>query len=91
MGIREFRSDTMTLPSRAMREAMRDAELGDDVVGEDPTVNRLEALGAEILGTEAALLVPSGTFGNQCAIAVQTRPGDEIIEVPTFCDVCFWK
>jgi len=79
MRIREFRSDTMTLPTQAMRDAMRDAELGDDVVGEDPTVNRLEALGAEMLGKEAALLVPSGTFGNQCAIAVQTRPGDEVV------------
>jgi len=77
--IREFRSDTMTLPTEAMRDAMRDAELGDDVVGEDPTVCRLEALAAELLGTEAALLVPSGTFGNQCAIAVHARPGDEVI------------
>jgi threonine aldolase len=79
MGIREFRSDTMTLPTQDMRDAMRDAELGDDVVGEDPTVNRLEALGAELLGKEASLLVPSGTFGNQCAIAVQTKPGDEVV------------
>jgi threonine aldolase len=76
---REFRSDTMTLPTPSMREAMRDAELGDDVVGEDPTVNRLETMAAGILGTEAALLVPSGTFGNQCAIAVHARPGDEVI------------
>jgi threonine aldolase len=76
---REFRSDTMTLPTPAMRDAMRDADLGDDVVGEDPTVNRLETLAAKILGTEAALLVPSGTFGNQCAIAVHARPGDEVI------------
>jgi threonine aldolase len=76
---REFRSDTMTLPTPSMRDAMRDAELGDDVVGEDPTVNRLEAMTAGILGTEAALLVPSGTFGNQCAIAVHARPGDEVI------------
>jgi threonine aldolase len=79
MPTREFRSDTMTLPTRAMRDAMRNAELGDDVVQEDPTVNRLEALAAEMLGTEAALLVPSGTFGNQCAIAVHTNPGDEVI------------
>jgi threonine aldolase len=83
MGVREFRSDTMTLPTAAMRDAMRDAELGDDVVQEDPTVNRLEALAAEMLGTERALLVPSGTFGNQCAIAVQTRPGDEVIVAET--------
>jgi threonine aldolase len=80
---REFRSDTMTLPSDAMRDAMRDAELGDDVVGEDPEVNRLEELSAELLGHEAALLVPSGTFGNQCAIWVHTSPGDEVIVAET--------
>jgi threonine aldolase len=79
MRVAEFRSDTMTLPTEAMRDAMRDAELGDDVCGEDPTVNRLQAQAAALLGKEAALFVPSGTFGNQCAIAVQTRPGDEII------------
>lgn len=75
----EFRSDTMTLPTPAMRDAMRDAEVGDDVCGEDPTVNRLEALAAKLTGKEAALLVPSGTFGNQCAIRVHTKPGDEMI------------
>ncbi|MFO8073231.1 MAG: threonine aldolase family protein [Polyangia bacterium] len=80
---REFRSDTMTLPGDAMREAMRDAELGDDVVGEDPEVNRLEELSAELLGHEAALLIPSGTFGNQCAIWVHTNPGDEVIVAET--------
>jgi threonine aldolase len=79
MGTREFRSDTMTRPAAAMRDAMRDAEVGDDVCGEDPTANRLQAMAAELLGTEAALFVPSGTFGNQCAIAVHTRPGDEVI------------
>jgi threonine aldolase len=76
---REFRSDTMTLPTPAMRDAMRDAEVGDDVCDEDPTVNRLQRLAADRLGTEAALFVPSGTFGNQCAIGVHTRPADELI------------
>ena len=75
----EFRSDTMTMPTEAMREAMRTAVVGDDVCGEDPTVNRLEALAAELTGKEAALFVPSGTFGNQCAIRVHTKPGDEIV------------
>lgn len=76
---REFRSDTMTRPSAAMRQAMAEAEVGDDVCGEDPTVNRLEAMAAAAVGKEAALFVPSGTFGNQCAIAVHARPGDEVI------------
>ncbi len=76
---REFRSDTMTLPSKAMRDAMRDAVLGDDVCEEDPTVNRLQVMAAEMLSKEAALFVPSGTAGNQCAIGVHTRPGDEMI------------
>jgi threonine aldolase len=75
----EFRSDTMTMPTRAMRDAMRDAVVGDDVCGEDPTVVRLERMAAELLGRDAALLVPSGTFGNQCAIRTHTRPGDEVI------------
>lgn len=76
---REFRSDTMTGPTTAMRRAMAEAELGDDVCGEDPTAIRLEKMAADIVGTEASLFVPSGTFGNQCAIAVHTRPGDEVI------------
>ncbi len=75
----EFRSDTMTLPTEAMREAMRNAEVGDDVCEEDPTVNRLQELGARKLGKEAALFVPSGTFANQCAVGVHTTPGDEVI------------
>lgn len=69
----------MTMPTQAMRDAMRDAEVGDDVCGEDPTVNRLEGLAAELTGKEASLFVPSGTFGNQCAIRVHTKPGDEIV------------
>ena len=75
---REFRSDTMTRPSQAMRDSMRDAEVGDDVCGEDPTVNRLEELGAEILGKEAALFVPSGSMGNLASLLAQTERGDEI-------------
>ncbi|MDD5306493.1 MAG: GntG family PLP-dependent aldolase [Deltaproteobacteria bacterium] len=75
----EFRSDTMTRPTPAMRDAMRDAEVGDDMCGEDPTVNRLEAMAADLLGKEAGLFVPSGVFGNQCAIAVHARPGEEVV------------
>lgn len=69
----------MTQPTAAMREAMRTAVVGDDVCEEDPTAIRLQELAAERVGTQAALFVPSGTFGNQCAIAVHTRPGDEMI------------
>jgi threonine aldolase len=69
----------MTRPTAAMRRAMAGAEVGDDVCGEDPTVNRLEATAAALLGKEAALFVPSGVFGNQCAIGVHCRPGDEVI------------
>src|SRR5260221_6787265 len=75
----DLRSDTITLPSPAMREAMYRAELGDDVYGEDPTVNRLEALAAELLGKEAALFVASGTMGNAIALLTHCRRGDEII------------
>jgi threonine aldolase len=75
----DFRSDTVTRPSRAMREAMASAEVGDDVYGEDPTVCALEEEVAALLGKEAALFVPSGTMSNQIALLVQTRPGDEVI------------
>lgn len=75
----DLRSDTVTLPTAEMRQAMALAEVGDDVYGEDPTVRRLEARAAELLGTEAALFVPSGTMGNQIAIACHTRPGQEVI------------
>ncbi len=75
----DFRSDTVTRPTPAMYEAMRRAELGDDVFGDDPTVAALEAEVAERLGKEAALFVPSGTMANSIAIAVSTRPGDEAI------------
>ncbi len=75
----DLRSDTVTRPTPAMRRAMAEAEVGDDVYGEDPTVNRLEASAARIFGREAALFVPTGTMGNQIAIKVHTRPGQEII------------
>jgi threonine aldolase len=75
----DLRSDTVTKPTEAMRRAMYEAEVGDDVYGEDPTVNRLEELAADILGKEAALFVTSGTQGNQVAILAHTRPGEEII------------
>lgn len=75
----DLRSDTVTRPTPAMRRAMAEAEVGDDVYGEDPTVARLEAAGAEALGTEAALFVPSGTMGNQIALHLHARPGSEVI------------
>jgi threonine aldolase len=75
----DLRSDTVTRPSPAMREAMLRAELGDDVFGEDPTVNALEERMASLFGHEAALFCPSGTMTNQIAIHVHTRPGDEVI------------
>lgn len=76
---REFRSDTMTSPTEAMREAMRNAKVGDDVCEEDPTINELQELAAQKTGKEAALFVPSGAFGNQCAIGVHAGPGNEVI------------
>ncbi|MCB9223931.1 MAG: GntG family PLP-dependent aldolase [Crocinitomicaceae bacterium] len=75
----DFRSDTVTKPSKEMREAMANAEVGDDVFGDDPTVNELERLGAEMFGHEAALFCTSGTQSNQIAINVWTNPGDEVI------------
>jgi threonine aldolase len=75
----DLRSDTVTRPTAPMREAMARAEVGDDVFGDDPTVRALEEEVARITGKEAALFVPSGTMGNQLAIATQTRPGDEVI------------
>ena len=75
----DLRSDTVTRPTLAMRAAMAAAEVGDDVSGDDPTGNELEALAAETLGFEAALFVTSGTMGNQLGIMSQTRRGDEII------------
>jgi threonine aldolase len=75
----DLRSDTVTRPTSAMRRAMAEAEVGDDVYGEDPTVNRLERRAAEIMGKEAALFVPTGSMGNVIAIKLHTRPGDEVI------------
>jgi threonine aldolase len=75
----DLRSDTVTLPSDEMRRAMASAEVGDDVYSEDPTINRLEVRAAEIFGREAAIFVPSGTMGNQIAIKLHTRPGQEIL------------
>ena len=75
----DFRSDTVTKPSPAMRKAMADAEVGDDVLGEDPSVNRLEARAAELLSKPAAVFVPTGTMGNQAAIKAHTNPGEEIV------------
>ncbi len=75
----DLRSDTVTQPTPAMRRAMYEAEVGDDVYGEDPTVNRLEALAAAMLGKEAALLVTSGTQGNLAAVLAHCGRGDEVI------------
>ncbi|HPT25059.1 MAG TPA: GntG family PLP-dependent aldolase [Bryobacteraceae bacterium] len=75
----DLRSDTVTHPTPAMRHAMFDAEVGDDVYGEDPTVNRLESRAAEIAGKEAALFVPTGTMGNTIAIKLLTTHGQEVI------------
>src|SRR6267143_4188800 len=75
----DLRSDTVTRPTPAMRRAMAEAEVGDDVFGEDPTVRLLEEETAALLGKEAALLVPSGCMGNEIAVAVHTRPGDSIL------------
>jgi threonine aldolase len=75
----DLRSDTVTRPSPGMREAMATAEVGDDVYGEEPSVNRLEERAAEITGKQAALFVPSGTMGNQIAIRAQTQHGDALV------------
>ena len=78
-GIIDLRSDTVTRPTAEMRAAMAAAEVGDDVYGEDPTVNLLERRAAETFGREAALFVPSGTMGNQIGIRLHTQPGQEVI------------
>ena len=75
----DLRSDTVTRPSAAMRLAIANAEVGDDVYGEDPTVRKLEESVADLIGTEAALFVPTGTMANQVALRAQTKPGDEVI------------
>lgn len=78
-GISDFRSDTVTRPTQAMRAAMAAAEVGDDVLGDDPTVLRLQTRVAEMLGKEAAIFVPSGTMSNLIAVRLHCRPGDELI------------
>ncbi len=75
----DLRSDTVTVPTPDMRRAMAEARVGDDVYGEDPTVNELQEYAAELLGKEAALFVPTGVMSNQIAIALHTRRGDEVI------------
>lgn len=75
----DLRSDTVTRPTHAMRRAMMEAEVGDDVYGEDPTVNRLQERAAEIFEKEAALFVPTGSMGNQIAVKLHTRPGMEVV------------
>ena len=75
----DLRSDTVTMPTEEMRIAMANAQVGDDVYGDDPTVNELERIAAQMVGKEAALLVPSGTFGNQLALLTHTGRGDEVI------------
>lgn len=79
----DFRSDTVTRPDAAMREAMARAEVGDDVFGDDPTVNRLQEEAAALFGKEAALFVPSGSMANLIALKVHTRAGDEVITEAT--------
>src|ERR1700676_2680014 len=75
----DLRSDTVTLPSPGMRQAMTEAPVGDDQYGEDPSVNRLQERIAGLTGKEAALFVPSGTMSNQIALKLLTRPGDDVI------------
>ena len=75
----DLRSDTVTQPTPAMRKAMAEAEVGDDVYGEDPTINRLEQRAAAIFGKEAAIFVPTGSMGNQIAIRLHTQHGQEVI------------
>src|ERR1051326_5971022 len=75
----DLRSDTVTKPSPEMRRAMAEAEVGDDVFIEDPTINKLQDLAASIFGREAGLFVPSGSMGNLTCILAQTHPGQEVI------------
>jgi len=86
----DLRSDTVTKPTPGMIAAMAAAEVGDDVYGEDPTVNRLEVRVAELLGKEAALFVPSGSMSNQIAVKTHTQPGDELI-CEEFCHIYNWE
>jgi threonine aldolase len=78
-GVADFRSDTVTRPTPAMRRAMAEADVGDDVYGEDPTVNRLEREAADLIGKEAAVFTPTGSMANQIALNTLVRPGDEAL------------
>jgi threonine aldolase len=78
-GTADFRSDTVTRPTEEMRRAMAEAEVGDDVYSDDPTVNALEEESAAVVGKERAVFMPTGTMGNQLAIMLQTKPGDDVI------------
>ena len=78
MPLIDLRSDTVTRPSAAMRRAMAEAEVGDDVFLEDPTLNSLQQRAAEVFGREAALFVPSGSMGNLTCLMAHTRPGQEV-------------
>ena len=75
----DFRSDTVTKPTPAMLQAMMTAKVGDDVFGEDPSINELEKMSADMFGMESGLFCPSGTMTNQIAIKCHTQPGDEVI------------
>jgi threonine aldolase len=86
----DLRSDTVTHPTPAMREAMATAEVGDDVYGEDPTVNRLQQVAARLMGMEDALFVPTGTMGNEAAVFAWTRPGDEVL-LDEDCHIVKWE
>ena len=86
----DLRSDTVTKPTPAMRRAMANAEVGDDVYSEDPTVNRLERTAAEIFGREAALFVPTGSMGNQIAIRLHTQHGQEVL-CEARCHILDWE
>ena len=86
----DFRSDTVTRPTEAMRAAMAAAPVGDDVMGEDPTVSALEERIAALLGKETAVFVPSGTMSNQIAVKAHTQPGDELI-CEEFCHIYNWE
>jgi threonine aldolase len=86
----DLRSDTITLPTPAMRQAMAEAPVGDDVFGEDPTIRQLERETAEILGKEAALFMPSGTMANQVALRTHTEPGDEVV-LHADSHICFYE
>ena len=79
MNLIDLRSDTLTTPTDTMRDAMAQAEVGDDVFGEDPTVNRLEEIAAKRVGKEAAVFVPSGTMGNLISVLTHCARGDEVI------------